>query len=417
MKNFPHQINQLPKLTEAITVFARLIERGADVADDGVVGDALAQAGVYTFRLPGNQSVAALLQKEHAKPFASQGTRTCARELRRFFSLLGFLQPSVEATFTLAPSARSILAFTRPEDREPAHDVWRQALLNLMLEDDTGSSHPYRILLRLTAAMQNLPKPYAGLCFEAKDDSENEFRRIRRIAAHPNPTSTMNALDGATMARNSIKILPSLAKQLGDLVEAKNHLRLSDRIADQLGYSPGRAVDPGTIQNLVRRPFAPRRRRTGGTRRRAQGPRQVVRVVDPDQVGERYNAHEDLLDRFSRMLPAGTCPAHAVYDLLVTGTEAVLLVEAKTIRNDAPRQVRAALGQLFFYEYFDVSPLHPGKTVLRLVLTDHPIAPDLQAFLTKNQIGALWLPEQATMGGTLTGLAHLGQFAPRANQQ
>ncbi|HOC55374.1 MAG TPA: hypothetical protein PKI20_07125 [Verrucomicrobiota bacterium] len=157
MKNFPHQINQLPKLTEAITVFARLIERGADVADDGVVGDALAQAGVYTFRLPGNQSVAALLQKEHAKPFASQGTRTCARELRRFFSLLGFLQPSVEATFTLAPSARSILAFTRPEDREPAHDVWLSALAE---DDDLATLQD--IQERVAATIAALPKKSPG---------------------------------------------------------------------------------------------------------------------------------------------------------------------------------------------------------------------------------------------------------------
>ena len=414
MKNFPHQINQLPKLTEALRVFARLIERGADTADDGVVGDALAQAEVYTFRLPGNRTVGALLQTEHAKPFANQGTRTCARELRRFFSLLGFLQQSTEGAFTLAPSARSILAFTRPNEREQAHDVWRQALLHLTLEDDTGSSHPYRILLRLTAAQQNLPKPYAGLCFEAKDDSETEFQRIRRIADRPNPTATMNALDGATMARNSIKILPSLAKQLGDLVEANNQLLLSDRIADQLGYSAGHDVGASTIQNLVRRPFAPRRRRTGGNRRRARGPREVLRMVDPDQVGDRYNSHEDLLDRFSRMLPPEAAPSHAIYDLLVTGTDTVLLVEAKTIRNDAPRQVRAALGQLFFYEYFDISPLQPGKTVLRLLLTDRPLADDLQGFLTKNKVGAIWIPEHGPAGGTQTGLTYFHQFAPAA---
>lgn len=52
MKNFPHQINQLPRLTNALGVFARLIEKKHDVDDDGVVGDSLARAGVYTFRNP-----------------------------------------------------------------------------------------------------------------------------------------------------------------------------------------------------------------------------------------------------------------------------------------------------------------------------------------------------------------------------
>lgn len=53
MKNFPHQINQIHRLTQALSVFRDLIERGQDISDDGVVGDALARAGVYTFREKG----------------------------------------------------------------------------------------------------------------------------------------------------------------------------------------------------------------------------------------------------------------------------------------------------------------------------------------------------------------------------
>jgi hypothetical protein len=101
-----------------------------------------------------------------------------------------------------------------------------------------------------------------------------------------------------------------------------------------------------------------------------------------------------------------------VYDLLVPGTEAVLLVEAKTIRRDACRQARAALGQLFYYEYFDVSPLYPGKRVLRLLLADRRLSDDLQGFLTKNHVGAVWIPPRGRVGGTELGLASLRQFSP-----
>ena len=57
MKNFPHQINQLLKLTRALGVFGRLIEAKLNVDDDGIVGDALARAGVYTFRNPGSKMI------------------------------------------------------------------------------------------------------------------------------------------------------------------------------------------------------------------------------------------------------------------------------------------------------------------------------------------------------------------------
>lgn len=57
MKNFPHQINQLPRLTNALGVYVRLIEKKHDVDDDEVAGDALARAGVYTFGNPRTETI------------------------------------------------------------------------------------------------------------------------------------------------------------------------------------------------------------------------------------------------------------------------------------------------------------------------------------------------------------------------
>ena len=57
MKNLPHQINQLPRLANALGVIALLIEKNRDVDDDGIVGDSLARAGVYTFRNPGSKTI------------------------------------------------------------------------------------------------------------------------------------------------------------------------------------------------------------------------------------------------------------------------------------------------------------------------------------------------------------------------
>jgi len=50
MKNFPHQISELFRLTSGLQVFADLEQQGKDLGDDQVVGISLARAGVYTFR-------------------------------------------------------------------------------------------------------------------------------------------------------------------------------------------------------------------------------------------------------------------------------------------------------------------------------------------------------------------------------
>jgi hypothetical protein len=407
MKNFPHQINQLPKLTRALGVFIRLGESGRAVSDDGVVGDALAQAEVYTFRKPGNKTIDKLLTIEHRKPIASQGTRACARDLRRFFILLGFIRQTHNETWEASVSAKALLALDQETQISNAHDIWRQALLALELTDTGGTSHPYQILLRLVVAVPGLPKPYSGLCLEARNDGDVEFDRIRQIATHTSPSDTMNALAGEHRVKNSVKILPSIAEQLGDIRDEGNRLFISDRVADVLATDDETEVTEEAVQKLVRRPYTPRLRVAEGQRREQGVIKPVMRSYDPDRLGARYNAHEDCLDRLSTLFPAEVHRLQATYDLLLVIPATVLLVEAKTIRADARRQVRAALGQLFYYEYFDVAPIHPDKEIRRLVLTDSELTEDLQKFLTKHQIGVVWIPGGGKVGGSDLGLTHL----------
>jgi hypothetical protein len=50
LKNFPHQVNDLGKLTSALNVANVLIGSKKSIGDDGVFGEALAHAGVYSKR-------------------------------------------------------------------------------------------------------------------------------------------------------------------------------------------------------------------------------------------------------------------------------------------------------------------------------------------------------------------------------
>jgi hypothetical protein len=411
VKNFPHQINQLQRLTDGLRVFARLIDRDESVDDDGVIGDALARSGVYTFRNAGGRSIETLLASEHSKPRGSQGTRTCARDLRRFFGLLGFIGRDENGAWHVSGEARELLRLTRLVDERRVHELWRAALLELSLTDERGTSHPYRILLRIVAALPGVAKPYSGLCLEARNDSDSEFRRILRIASRPNATTTMDELVGAHMARDSIKILPSLAEQLGDIVNDHGRLTTSSRVADTLLQSPqGEGINEA-VRNLTRRQFIPRRRRVGGPRRGARRGRSIFRRYDPDLIGERFDAHEDCLDRFSEEFPEAMDKLHAIYDLLIVrGVRGVLLVEAKTIRADERLQVRLALGQLYFYEHFEIRPLYPDAEILKLLLADAPISEDLCEFLTRCEVGVVWMGPDGVAGGTELGLRQLEQF-------
>jgi hypothetical protein len=415
MKNFPHQINQLPKLNDALGVLVALIDGARDVDDDGVVGDALARARVYTFRKPRSRSIKTLLTAEHRKDRGSQGTRTCARDLRRFFRLLEFIARDEAGVWRIANTARTLLTLKRSTDEPRMHELWRQRLLDLALEDGGHISHPYRILLRLVAEVPDLPKPYSGLCLEASDDSAAEFARIRSIASQLNPTKTMHDLAGAHMARDSIKILPSLAEQLGDIVNVRGRLTISSRVADVL--FDARPIDrpQDAVRNLARRPFVPRRRQVGGSRRRGAAHSGVsIRRYDPDLIGARFDAHEDCLDRFSRKFPRRLEQLQAVYDLLIVGrNKALLLVEAKTIRNDERSQVRIGLGQLYYYEHFDVAPLYPKHQTLRLLLTDRPVSADLCNFLSQCEVGVVWITDEGIVQGSKLGLNQVKHFGIR----
>lgn len=410
MKNFPHQINQLSRLNAALRIFVTLADAAAEVGDDGVVGDALARSRVYTFRNPGDRAIQQLLADEHSKPIGSQGTRAAARDLRRFFALLGFVDRHETGEWRVSAPARELLELDPDTDGPRLRELWREALLDLELDDQAGNvSHPYRILLRLVAEVPGLPKPYSGLCLEAADDSAGEFSRIIQIARSPDPMGTMTALAGEHMSRNSVKILPSMAIQLGDLFDSNGRLNVTNWVSDAM-LDPRRARSrDAVIRNLVRRPFTPRSRLSAGPRR-AIGSPVVVRRYDVDLLGARYNDHEDCLDRFTRLFPEGVQRFEAIYDLIAVKPGAVMLVEAKTIRSDERAQVRIAVGQIYYYEHFEVAPLYPGSEIKRLLLTDRPLGAELCQFLTACQIGVVWLPPNGRLGGSNLGLDHLEQF-------
>ena len=178
MKNFPHQMNDLFRLTRGLQVFADLEQREEDLNDDEVVGISLARAGVYTFRTK-DRTLDEALEIELQKPRSSRGTHTAARDLRRMFLLAGFLEQDKSGRLMISESGHQLLGLNAADRKADLLPLWGGALRNMPLRDASGDvSHPYRILLRLVDARPGIAKRYLALALEARDDSGDEFDRL-----------------------------------------------------------------------------------------------------------------------------------------------------------------------------------------------------------------------------------------------
>lgn len=138
-----------------------------------------------------------------------------------------------------------------------------------------------------------------------------------------------------------------------------------------------------------------------------------VRLYDPDKTGSRKIAHDRCLHRLAQLFPSRLEKKVGDYDLLVVKPPRNLLVEAKTIRDDANDQVREAVGQLLYYEYFFITSPNPRSRVFRLVLTDAKPPSYLCEFLGRYHIGIVWLPVDGKSGRSTLGERLLKAFNAR----
>ncbi len=400
MKNFPHQVNRIDGFTRGLAVFSTLAENNADLRDDGVVGDALVRAGAYRFRGHTDAgNVEELLLAEHAKPSGNQGTKVAARELRRTFEGLDLLSPLAGVLRPTSDALRLLELAADPAAPE-AHAIWRRAFHDLAITDLDGTSHPYEILLRLVGERPGIQKSLLGLALEAKDDSEEEFHRLIALVDGDTTAPVWEKL-GVSRAQqaNSIKIFPAVAKQLRELVIVRGcaYVALQDPLEPR---EESRRRSTGAVRS--------RRRRYDRNRERGNRPKTgqlTTRSYDPDLSAARYQSHEDCLAAFDALIAASFDRWEGDYDLVVESGPDLLLAEVKTIRTDAENQVRLGLGQLLYYEHFDVRPGWPDAAISRVLVVDAELDQELGVFLEANEVGLV----SRLPGGTWTAANRAAQ--------
>jgi hypothetical protein len=391
MKNFPHQASSLDKLLRAARIAVDLNAAGVELTN-AAFGDALARAGVYTFREAGDVDV--LLAAEQLKAPANQGSRTAARDLRRTLRLLGVINDDGSPT----PTGHALISAQTDELRKA---MWRSALLSMGLGEGIEESHPYRILLRLVADNPGLEVRKLLLALEARDDTEVEYDRILDLANLPFEELLAQTQISNASAANAVKILPSIAFQLGDLV------RTPDAHVYPAGTNEPRDIDEMTAVRVVRRTTTRQRPPLG----EALNPDQVApapnflptaTIISDLTAGvelrkRRTEQHQELVRRFAATLNAAGFQLYAgLFDCLAIRDARAVLIEAKTLDGspaDERSQSEKAIGQLAGYRHFDLPAGVDSEAVEQVVLFSARPTEPIGQFLHELGITCVWPTE------------------------
>lgn len=408
MKNFPHQFNNLDKLQAALELAAVLVERNEDIASDQVYGEALARAGVYSFR--GNLPIEKALQRERRKPRANRGTETAARDIRRFLNLCGFIQRAADTGgYALSDRGEKLLSTSQSILRR---SIWREALLALALSDASGNiSHPYRILLRLVNDFPGIETAKLMLALEAKSDSSTEYERVSGLVNRP--VEQLVSVLGASpfQARNAVKILPAIADQLGDIVREGNYsfpdeprLVTEDTLQLEAAVLQGeeRGIRLQTGRSVSSESIAGDPRFSGPVST-------TVDLADAIAVRRsRVREHQEAVRSLARILARENYQLFEFpFDCLGFKPErGSLLMEVKTLdgsARDERRQAERALGQIKGYRYFNYPPAASHRNTRDVVAFTGQPQRNTAAFLIHNDVDVLWRDKADWMARTTKG--------------
>jgi hypothetical protein len=411
VKNFPHQFNDLTKLTAALGVAQVLIAGNQQYNDDAVFGAALANGGIYTFQ---NRAltVAQNLAQEAQKPASSQGFQTAARDVRRFFALADL----VRAMPALSQLGSDILAAAGNVSLRNA--LWREAMLQVALTDaDGNSSHPFRILLDLVADRPGIETPKLLLALEARDDSPAEYARILGLADLPFDQIVASVGVGVANARNAVKILPGIAEQVGEIKRVGgraypvSHLGVSeDSLIEQetpLEYSASQAAAPTALDpaNIAPIPnFA------------AVGAVNVDLKAAIQLRNRRIIEHQQAVTSIAQLFASFGYTTYAnPYDCLAHRDQiGGILVEVKTLdgsKADERRQSEKALGQLRGYAYYSVPTQLKSPKLLEVAAYSAPPAGSVP-FMAANNVCCAWRDNGQWLVADLQG--NISNFLPDA---
>lgn len=401
MKNYPNQISDFIRIRDTLAVIAEINDAGElDASSSADLGYELVRRRRIEFRgFPTDASDAELearISQEQEKDAGDQGPLTTARELRRTLRNLGWIDEEADVT-----EQGLALLETEPGSYDE-QALLVEGLLNIAVTDRDGNTHhPVRTLLRLLAIHASRQREGLELALAPLDDSDAEFNRI--AALYDIDRDERMAALGISVAQrnNAVKIFPRLAVTAGLVLEDGGLYSLSQDGWSILGQTPTAAA--GVIKRRYGRRTTSGRKVTSGTvaSRKASKP---PRTLSPEEqaraaerLSERTQSHQALVKRVYDLIGddrGDVFEDEFSYDLLWIPDDAqlpVFLFEMKSVTNetDAYARVRHAVGQLHYYEHFNVRPSIGSREVQLIAAFDAEIPDPLLEFLRRQQIGAI----------------------------
>ena len=327
-------------------------------ADDSSFGEALLWAGIIN---PGRSGgdVRSYLSGMIRRAPSNQSHRRSARGVKEFFVRAGLAERTGDALI-VSELGNSLVESLLQSDRDSFVQNWKVAMMNAVAVDGRGTSHPYRIMLRLLKARPGTPRAFCALALEARNDSDSEFERILALRDLDDEEAIRISI-GATQSNwdNAKKILPSIAEQIGDAAKSGDRLfYVGEQVAaDHLDPNRHGREEPrwGRARPTSAESIAAWR---GSDESDEGGPL----VGAPTSHGvrlraERTERHNGIVRAFARSVIGATAFWEDPIDCLALVAGAALLAEVKTLDgspSDERRQVRTAAGQLLYYEFFSM---------------------------------------------------------------
>jgi hypothetical protein len=398
LRNFPHQINQLEKLHASLAACADLLEDGANPLDDGELGYACARAGVYAFRglvEPSAAEIERRIATEQRKKTSDQGPRTFARDLRRTLYLMGLLEIH-DDTASISPIGQRLLQFDAGSADAEYITLWREAILRITLAPTAthpNALRPAPVILKIVQEFPDIEKRWLALAFEAGDESDAEYRRIRAMIVADDFERAMRDIGASEFqAANAVKIIPALLEQVGLIHIDGSRCGIT---------AEGEGIRAGRTRTVVsRRGAARRRRRAGSLEANVTRPEDIIIPPaaggrrEPDReamiaalaaLEARTREHQELLRKLDMRQTRDRFDLFAKSSVRNEG----LLFEVKAGENFL-LQGRLALGQLCLYEHFDVRPgLGQEPRILKVAVFDGEPGQDVREFLAAYEVHCL----------------------------
>jgi len=396
MKNIPHQFTLIDKYYAALQRIKQLIIDEVPLKDENL-GEQLLQNGIINPR-DKTQSIEAYLEEQNAKTPSNRGHKTAGRETIKFFKLTGFLIIYDDYSAELTTRAIQMLSVSTESNRLI---LWKEAFQQMGVEGIDGEiSHPYRILNRLVQDKPGIETSKLMLALEAEDDSPEEYSRILSLCELDFVEILETLQISEHQARNAVKILPSLAEQVGDIVRRNNFsfpvgqvLITEDDISTQIpqeaktengvSYSQYRkvdsdqiAIDP-TFSNIV-----------------------PVSIDLTEAIRTRQNRlahHQTIVRKLALLCEENNFELYeGKFDCLATTENNALVFEVKTILetlSDQEKQTVKGVGQLKYYDFSIVRKQMGYENTKQILVYSQKPEKSLIEFCQFENISIVWMDE------------------------